>query len=119
MAPPAAAVTSVASTGTGGVVWQVWPGHELHLRTPPRWRHRWTGRRQPEVLEDGPDRATLDEEREHHPATATAVALEHLLAEDAAQQLSPAGQTDRRELEPAAVGAAPVQWLRPGDHSSQ
>ncbi len=44
----------------------------------PRWRHRWTGRRQPEVLEDGLDRAAFDEEREHHPATATAVALEHL-----------------------------------------
>src|SRR5713101_4483715 len=86
MAPPAAAVTSVASTGTGGVVWHVWPGHELHLRTPPRWRHRWTGRRQPEVFEDGLDRAAFDEERDHHPATATAVALEHLLAEDPAQQ---------------------------------
>jgi len=41
------------------------------------------------VLEDGLDRATFDQQREHHPATATAVALEHLLTEHAAQQLSP------------------------------
>jgi hypothetical protein len=34
-----------------------------------------------EVLEDGLDRAAFDEERDHHPATATAVALEQLLAE--------------------------------------
>jgi hypothetical protein len=38
------------------------------------------------MLEDCLDRAAFDEEREDHPATATAVALEHLLAADAAQQ---------------------------------
>ena len=79
----------------GGVVWLVWPGDELHLRTPPRRRHRWIGRRQPEVLKNGLDRAVFDEESEHHPATATAVALEHVLTEDPAQQLSP-GQPGRR-----------------------
>jgi hypothetical protein len=93
-----------------GTMWTSAPGHELHLRTPPRWRHRWTGRRQPEVLEDGLDRATFDEEREHHPATATAVALEHLLAEDAAQQLSP-GQSGR--------GARSGRCLRPAEPGRQ
>jgi len=43
----------------GGVVWLVWPGNELHLRTPARWRHRRTGRRQPEVLKNGLDRAAF------------------------------------------------------------
>ena len=43
----------------GGVVWLVWPGDELHLRTPPRRRHRWIGRRQPEVLKNGLDRAVF------------------------------------------------------------
>jgi hypothetical protein len=31
------------------------------------------------VLKNGLDRAAFAEEREHHPATATAVALEHVL----------------------------------------
>jgi len=43
----------------GGVVWLVWPGNELHLRTPARWRHRRTGRRQPELRKNGLDRATF------------------------------------------------------------
>jgi hypothetical protein len=42
---------------------------------------------------DGLDRATFDEEREHHPATATAVALEHLVS-------------------PSAVCAAPTKQSR-------
>jgi hypothetical protein len=79
----------------GRVVWLVWPGNELHLRTPARWRHRRTGRRQPEVLKNGLDRAAFAEEREHQKATATAVVLEHVLAENRAQQLSP-GQSSAR-----------------------
>jgi len=39
------------------VVWLVWPGNELHLRTPARWRYRRTGREQPEALRSGLDRA--------------------------------------------------------------
>jgi hypothetical protein len=79
MAPPAAG-GSRRLWALGGVVWLVWPGNELHLRTPSRWRHRRTSRRQPEVLKNGLDRAAFAEEREHHPATATSVALEHVLA---------------------------------------
>jgi len=58
----------------GGVVWLVWPGNELHLRTPARWRHRRTGPRQPEVLKNGLDRAAFVE-RSYKSATQRIVLL--------------------------------------------
>src|SRR5260370_10293124 len=93
------------------------------MRTPPRWRHRRTGRRKPEVLEDGLAPAAFAEEREPHWATAAAVAGEQVLSEDPQQQLNDSSWIDSHvvlefhdpgHVTPKFVQAVKTRMDRPG-----
>src|SRR5215813_325568 len=63
------------------------PGHQLRLRAGSGRRHRRANRRQAQVLQDGLDHFALDEEGQHRASAAALVAGEHVLAEDAREEL--------------------------------